>query len=125
MKKLILLLMVGSLFMGCTYKVQDIHGNLHNQSRFKKIPLWIMNIERDEFNQDLFYITYMVKNTTFSTNEASINLEKKKIFKKEMFSIAEEYGYVAFLVISENHNIGLITDDWIAEVMFFKTIICR
>ena len=120
MKQLIIIL--SFLLTGCaTYT--DIHGVNQSTSNISKSPpLWIMDIERDVVNPALFYVTYMVKAPpTIPLNMGKFKLDKKKIFKKEMLKIGQEYGYVAFIVLEEHRNMKMLTQDWIAEVKFFKT----
>jgi len=43
------------------------------------------------------------------------------LYNNKLLSSTLKYEYVAFIVLEEHRNMKMLTQDWIAEVKFFKT----
>ena len=99
---------------GCASQI-DYYGN---QVNLRKTPIVLKNIDRDETNQSIFYLTFLENN---NSNYGKLGVQRKKAFSNYMNIIMKKYGYVGYIVVDTIPDNLFLENRNIYEVRFTKS----
>jgi hypothetical protein len=112
--KPIAIILLSMLFNGCAIHT-DMYGR---QVDITKEYFLIKSLEREQVNQDIFYIKCLIPEPVWGVAK----VKQKQNFSIEMKKIADNYGYCCYLTIETiPDNLSGAYNYYIYQMRFFKT----
>ncbi len=99
---------------GCANQV-DYFGN---QINLHQTPISLKSIDRDEIDEDIFYLTFIENN---ASGYGKLAVQKKKAFASYMNIIMDQYDYVGYIVVDIIPDNLFLENRYIYEVRYTKS----